>query len=161
MDQAALIEAKVDELVALLQEHPPEAERALAIKQKISDALDANISIDDKIEAFEKLDTSQSRLDMLDDLELLLSQHQLDSRAAKKYLYGERLKKSMQILIAVTMMVLGIGMIVIPTPDYFEIYTIYHITPTDGITIMDVISLLIIFCGVYLFISVLTRKNKS
>ncbi|PTR00945.1 hypothetical protein C8P68_101175 [Mucilaginibacter yixingensis] len=160
MDEAALIETKVEELVALLHKNPPGQELALAIKQKINAALDET-AFSDKIEAFEKLDTNQSRLDMLDDLELLLSQHQLDSRASQKYLYGERIKKSMQIIIALTMMVLGIGMIVIPTPGYFEIYTLYYFNPNDGITVMDVISLLIIFCGVYLLINALIKKNKS
>lgn len=159
MDEASQIEAKVDELVDLLERHPPTEENAQAIRQKISDALGYS-SFPKKIEAFKGLDKETDRLEMLNDLELLLHEHQLDSRTSKKYLYREKLNKSLVLIIGTIMITLGMGMIIMPAPPYFEMFTIYYFNQNDGITIMDVLSLLIVFTGVYLFLSAIIKKPK-
>jgi uncharacterized membrane protein YozB (DUF420 family) len=62
-------------------------------------------------------------------------------------------------VIGIVMIALGFAMIVMPAPPYFEMFTIYYFNQDDGITIMDVISLLIILAGVYLLVRSLNRKN--
>jgi hypothetical protein len=107
------------------------------------------------------LDTDASRLELIDDLEILLSQHQLDNTITKKYLVQEKFNRMLVIIIGCIMILLGMGMIIMPAPPYFEMYTLFYFNPNDGVTIMDVISLLIVFTGVYLFSSAIIKKPKT
>jgi hypothetical protein len=98
---------------------------------------------------------------MVNNLEFLLAQHPVDSRESKKYLIHEKLKRIVLIGIAVTMIILGLAMIIMPAPPYFEMFTIFYFSKDDGITLMDVISVLIVLTGVYLFINAMLRKVNS
>lgn len=160
MDNAALIEAKVNELVDLLRKEQPGEEQLKHIKNKLDNALNTD-SLPKTIDAFRELDNPDlSRLEMMDDLELLLSQHQLDNTITKKFLLREKINKALLIAIGIIMITLGMGMIIMPAPPYFEMYTLFYFNPNDGVTIMDVLSLLIVFTGVYLFSSALIAKPK-
>lgn len=160
MDNRLLIDNKVNELTELLRKNPPDKEQAQNIRKRIDEAIETS-SIPKTIDAYRELDKEQNRLELLDDLELLLSQHPLDSEAAKNYLYRERMKKTLVLCIGIIMITLGMGMIIMPAPPYFEMFTIFYFNKNDGITIMDVISLLIVFTGVYLFISAIIKKPAS
>ena len=59
------------------------------------------------------------------------------------------------------MITLGFGMIIMPAPPYFEMFTIFYFNQNDGITIMDLISLLIILAGIYLLIKAIVRNPSS
>jgi hypothetical protein len=51
-------------------------------------------------------------------------------------------------------------MIIVPAPSpAFEIATIVHFTPNDGLTIMDLISLLIVFGGIYLLVYAMINRD--
>lgn len=160
VNEAELLEIKADELVVLLQKGVVNKERVRAIQDKINRALDVE-SVPETIEAFKEIDTGQDRLDLLNSFEFLLSQHQLDSKVSKKYLVQERLKKGLVLMIGVIMITLGMAMIIMPAPPYFEMFTIFYFNPNDGVTIMDLISLLIVFTGVYLLISGLLKKQTA
>ena len=62
-------------------------------------------------------------------------------------------------VIGILMIGLGFAMIVMPAPPYFEMFTIYYFSADDGVTLMDIISLIIILAGVYLVIRSINRKN--
>ncbi|MFA6248895.1 MAG: hypothetical protein WC615_18270 [Mucilaginibacter sp.] len=158
--EAELLEQKADELVALLQKGVVDAKRAKAIQQKINKAID-EASLPKTIEAFKELDAGQDRLGLLNDFEMLLSQHQLDTNVSKKYLSHERIKKMVVAIIGITMITLGMAMIIMPAPPYFEMFTIFHFNPNDGVTLMDLIALLIVFTGVYLFLNALLKKRSA
>jgi hypothetical protein len=159
-DEAELLEAKANELVALLQKGFVDAGQARAIQQKITNAVN-EASLPKTIEAFNHLDAGRDRLDLLNDLELLLSQHQLDSNDSKQYLGRERVKKSIVVIIGIIMITLGMAMIIMPAPPYFEMFTIFYFNDNDGVTLMDLIALLIVFTGVYLFVSCLLKKRTA
>jgi hypothetical protein len=158
--EAELLEQKADELVALLQKGVVDAKRVKAIQEKINKAID-EASLPKTIEAFKGLDAAQDRIGLLNDFEMLLSQHQLDTRASKQYLSNERVKKIVVAIIGVTMITLGMAMIIMPAPPYFEMFTIFHFNPNDGVTLMDLIALLIVFTGVYLFLNALLKKRST
>nr|WP_067058790.1 hypothetical protein [Mucilaginibacter sp. L294] len=158
--EAKLVEQKADELVALLQKGVVDVKHAKAIQQKINKAID-EASLPKTIEAFKGLNAGQDRLGLLNDFELLLSQHQLDTNTSKQYLSNERIKKTVVAIIGVTMITLGMAMIIMPAPPYFEMFTIFHFTPNDGVTLMDLIALLIVFTGVYLFLNALLKKRST
>jgi hypothetical protein len=157
--EAELLEQKADELVALIQKGVVDAKRAKAIQQKINKAID-EASLPKTIEAFKELDAGQDRLGLLNDFEMLLSQHQLDTNVSKQYLNNERVKKTVVAIIGITMITLGMAMIIMPAPPYFEMFTIFHFNPNDGVTLMDLIALLIVFTGVYLFLNALLKKRS-
>ncbi len=157
MDKRILVDNKVNELAELIRNNPPDKEQAQNIRKLIDEAIEKS-SVPKTIKAYRELDKEQSRLDLMNDLEMLLVQHPLDSQATKKYLYRERINKTLVIFISIVMITLGMGMIIMPAPPYFEMFTIFYFTKNDGVTIMDVISLLIVFTGVYLFISALIKK---
>ena len=63
------------------------------------------------------------------------------------------LKKLILRCIAVLLVIIGLSMILVPSPSaVFEIATLYYFNPNDGITVMDLVSLVIILFGVYIFI---------
>ena len=159
-DEAALINQKADELIILLQKGVLDREHVKAIRHKINQALDTE-SLPQTIEAFKEIDTAKDRLDVLNNFEFLLTNHQLDSKASKKYILRERLRKILVVIIGVIMITLGMAMIIMPAPPYFEMFTIFHFNQNDGVTIMDLISLLIVFTGVYLLLSTLLKKQAS
>ena len=69
----------------------------------------------------------------------------------------EWLKNFVLLAIAMVMIVLGAAMILVPAPPSFEILTLYYFNPNDGITVMDLVSLIIVFGGIYLFLATLIR----
>ena len=159
MTNADLIEEKAEELAELLRKNPLDKARSQGIQQKINDAIAAS-SFPKKLEAFRELDKEQDRFELMDDLELLLSQHQLDSKTSQKYLYREKFNRVLVAVIGVIMITLGLGMIIMPAPPYFEMFTIFYFNPNDGVTLMDVIALLIVFTGVYLLSTATIKKPK-
>jgi hypothetical protein len=56
---------------------------------------------------------------------------------------------------------IGIALIFVPLSSHaFEIATLYYFNPNDGITVMDLIALLLIACGVYIFLHALSVDKK-
>jgi hypothetical protein len=74
--------------------------------------------------------------------------------------YTPRISKTKQasivfrMIISVLLITLGFAMIILPTPGAFEIYTLFYFNPQDGFTVMDLISLIVVFCGIYTLITV-------
>jgi hypothetical protein len=160
VDNAELLELKAEELVVLLRKGGIDAKRIKAIQQKINKAIDET-SLPKSIEAFKELDADRDRVELLNDFEMLLSQHQLDSEVSQKYLGHERVKKLVVVIIGIVMITLGMAMIIMPAPPYFEMFTIFYFNDNDGVTLMDLIALLIVFTGVYLFLSALLKKRTA
>ena len=156
----SLLDAKVNELVSLLQNGDIDKEHIKAAQVKINNAIDT-LPVSQNFDAFKELDNNLDRLDMVTNLELLLIQHQVDSRKSRKYLLQEKIKRVVLITIAITMTVLGLAMIIMPAPPYFEMFTIFYFSKDDGITLMDVISVLILLTGVYLFLNAILKKANS
>ncbi|WP_207424809.1 hypothetical protein [Desertivirga brevis] len=153
------IEKKLDELIILLNESDLDSQTVQRFQSKFNSALSKE---EDRFKAFQKLDDPwASRLEMVDDLENLLSTYQVDSKASKKYLYAERLLKLVLILTSIVLITLGFALIVLPQPAEFEMFTIYYFTTDDGFTLMDLIALLIVLAGVYLLIRSIIRTNHN
>ncbi|MBD1391960.1 hypothetical protein [Mucilaginibacter glaciei] len=159
VDEVALLEMKADELVALLQKGIVGKDKTRAIQERVYHALD-NETVPQAIGAFTELDAVDDRLELLNEFEFLLSHHKLDSATTSTYLSQERLKKGVIVAIGIIMITLGMAMIIMPAPPYFEMFTIFHFNQNDGVTLMDLIALLIVFTGVYLFLSSVLKKQS-
>lgn len=157
------INQKLDELIQLLSDTDLDSDTIQSLQQKFNNAVETNSNNKQSIEAFRQLDNPNlSREEMLDNLSLLLTTNPIDSKVSSAYIKKSLLSRIVLGLIGFTLIVLGMGMIVMPAPPYFEMFTLFYFTTDDGITIMDVISLLIVLCGVYLLINVFkSHKNDK
>ncbi len=158
------LDNRLDELIKLLERSDLDSEAAARFKMKLDSALENAVSSKEKIEAFKELDSKDdlSRERMLDNISLLLEKHDIDSKQVKSYLWHESLKRIVVCMISVVLICLGFAMIIMPAPQYFEMFTIFHFTRDDGVTLMDLISLLIVLSGVYLLIkSIFLKQNPE
>lgn len=157
------VERKLDEVAALLAGHQFKDEKLKHFQQKLDSALQNCAGEADAIDAFKVIDEKEdaSREELLEEFTTLLLSNKIDSKVAGKYLRAKRVKNLVLIAIAVTIIILGLSMIIIPAPPYFEMFTIYYFTPNDGITLMDVIACIIILIGIYILVRTLYQEPFS
>lgn len=93
------------------------------------------------------------------ELDQLLFINKLDKSAQKKYSVYRAFDIVIRLFIAVLLIILGFGMIIMPAPPYFEMFTLFYLNPNDGVTIMDVISLIVAFIGIYILVRTLIKKK--
>lgn len=153
------INQKMDELVSLLAQSHLDDETVKLYKQKFDNAIHRKGIQAEQVEAFQNLDSlNVSREELLDEFSVLLSDHHFDSRVTKKRYIGDSLSRVVLFVISITMIALGLGMIIMPAPPFFEMFTIFYFNQNDGITIMDLISLLVILFGIFFLIKAVIRK---
>lgn len=162
LDQQRIsIDEKLDELLHLLETSKLDSDSVNKVKEKFNRELSTIELTKDNLREFERLDDSTaSRLELADNLEILLSQYQLDSKVSKKIVFTDKLLKVSVLIISLILITLGFAMIIMPAPPYFEMFTIFWFSLEDGITLMDLIALLIVFAGVYLFISSIIKRKQ-
>lgn len=161
-DPEVSIEGKLDELIELLEKTELDSRSALKMRSRFNAAVrQAEVGSKEDLKPFEVLDTKAPRKDLLDNLEQLLVSHPIDSEISKRLLSSEKMKRASLLLIALILIILGFAMIIMPAPPYFEMFTIFYFSPDDGVTLMDLISLLIVFTGVYLFITSVIKLNTA
>lgn len=161
VDTSDDLDNRLDDLIQLLEKSNLDSETAAKFKAKLDSALKSATPDKEKIEAFKSLDNhGASRETMLDNISLLLETHDIDSKQVKTYLWQESLKRIVVCLISVVLICLGFAMIIMPAPPYFEMFTIFYFNPNDGVTLMDLISLLIVLSGVYLLIKSMFLKQN-
>jgi len=147
------IDEKLEELIVMLSHTHINGEVARYFKQQFDHAIkNAN---KDHVHIHE----------LHDEVSILLANNALKKNRLKRYLQGKRISNIILAVIGIIMIIMGFGMIIIPAPPFFEMFTIYYFNRNDGITVMDLISLLIILAGVYFFIRGIypnpNRANKN
>lgn len=159
-ENKAAITQKLDELIALLSKSSLDSETVNGYKQKFDNAIRRQGIQAEQIEAFQSLDKlDASREELLDEFSILLSNNQFDSHLTKKRgRMGEGVSRVVLFIISLAMITLGFGMIIMPAPPFFEMFTIFYFNSHDGVTIMDLISLLVILFGIFFLIKAIIRK---
>ena len=153
------IDQKMDELVSLLAKSDLDNETVKLYKQKFDNAISRHGIQAHQVDAFNAIGNLEvSREELLDEFSTLLSDHRFDSRVSKKRRIGQGLSRVVLFVISLTMITLGLGMIIMPAPPFFEMFTIYYFNDHDGVTIMDLISLLVILFGIFFLIKAIIRK---
>ena len=145
---------KLDEFIVIVSGQDIDDEVLQSLQKKFSAAI---------LQATESkypqhIGSSQIR-DVNSDLDQLLFINKLDKSAQKKHSLYRTLDIAIRVFIALLLILLGFGMIIMPAPPYFEMFTLFYITPNDGVTIMDVISLIVAFIGVYILVRTLIKKR--
>ena len=116
-----------------------------------------------KLSEFKKIQESRrNRLEKLDKFEELLNNIHLDTKIAKAINYRKFIVYVVQACIAVVFIILGLAMIILPAPKYFEMFTIlYFNNNEDGFTLMDLISLIIVLTGIFFLVTSLIKLSKK
>lgn len=152
---------KLDEFMALLENSRIDSKNIKDIQQRVNTAFHKKLSSEELINEIKEVSLSDmGKLAQLDQLESLLSHNFLDSRQTGGQKVKEGLSKMVKIIIGFLFITFGFAMIVIPAPPYFEMFTIFYFNPDDGVTLMDLISLIIIASGTFIVIRSMLNKRK-
>ncbi|MBD3749159.1 MAG: hypothetical protein IE931_06675 [Sphingobacteriales bacterium] len=154
---------KLDEFLNLLNNSKIDSENIKQIQNKFNNAIDKKLSEEELIAEFKKVDDFDlSRLEKLEKIEMLLKSNYIDTKVAKSYKTRNFLEMIFPVLAGLVMVTLGFAMIIMPAPPYFEMFTVFHFTWDDGVTLMDLISLTIILFGIFVIIkSYVKFANQS
>ncbi|HWB26330.1 MAG TPA: hypothetical protein VG738_12660 [Chitinophagaceae bacterium] len=151
------IERKLDELIVLLQTSDIDSEKIKEYQKRFNEAVEHST-----LDAFKKLDNeSLSREELLNDLGKLLEENPIDSKITSNIVKKSATKRIVLALIGIALVTLGFAMIILPAPPYFEMFTVFYFSNDDGVTLMDLISLIIILCGVYLLVMSAIKHKKG
>lgn len=156
----AQIHKKMDEFLVLLSEAQPDNALLQELQIKFNSAL-RSASDSTALEPYKRMKNNFMTEEADSELGQLLIMNNLDKTAQKKVVIWQLISKVLRIFIALLLILLGFGMIIMPAPPYFEMFTLFYLNPNDGVTIMDVISLIVAFIGLYLLVSVFTRRKSS
>ncbi len=152
---------KLSEFITLLEQSNLDSENIKSLQSRVNVALDEKLSHHHLINEIKEVSLSDlEKLDQLDKLEFLLNNNYLDSKQTNKINLSEKLIKFVKIVIGFLFVTLGFAMIIMPAPPYFEMFTVFYFTTDDGVTLMDLISLIIIAVGIYIIIQSISNIKK-
>jgi len=152
---------KLGEFMELLNQSDLDSENISQIRHTLNDALDEKLNGEDALERIQQVSLgNMPTLDQLDKLEFLLNTNHLDSNQAKRITYKSVFLKIIKVVIGLLFITLGFAMIIMPAPPYFEMFTIFYFTENDGVTLMDLISLIIIAVGIYVVVKSLSNMKS-
>jgi hypothetical protein len=157
------VEQKLDAFIALLDQHAFDSKTVKHFQQRFNNAVEKKIFDAPNIDAFKTIaqEDHASREELLDQFSSLLLSNKIDSNISSKYIRSERAVKIVLMLVGIIMIALGFAMIIMPAPPYFEMFTIFYFTRDDGVTLMDIISLIIILTGIYILVRSIYKKTLT
>ena len=83
----------------------------------------------------------------IEDFIIFLESNSFDSENVRDYLMKLKLKVIFNKSIGIILVLLSITLIVLPLPSWIKIATIYYFNINDGVTISDIVALLILVIG--------------
>ncbi|WP_276359340.1 hypothetical protein [Daejeonella sp. H1SJ63] len=159
-DESDQLHRKLDELILLISETPMDNETLQGLQKKFNSAI-RNASGITVPEPYQEEGKRRAQTEgPEEDLDQLLFIN-TDKVAQRKHAVSGYIGLGLRVLIALLLILLGFGMIIMPAPPYFEMFTLFYLNPNDGVTIMDVISLIIAFVGVYILFSTFTGRRSG
>lgn len=156
----AQIHNKMDELVGLISRTEPDNTLLQELQIKFNSAI-RSAADSTALEPYKRMKNNIMSEDTDSEFGQLLLMNNLDKSAQKKLATWQIIGMVVRVIIALLLILLGFGMIIMPAPPYFEMFTLFYLNPNDGVTIMDVISLIVAFIGVYLLISTLAKRKPK
>jgi hypothetical protein len=154
------IHKKLDELILLLSQSEPDNTLLQELQIKFNAAL-RSAADSTALEPYKRIKNNFIKEEADSELGQLLLMDNLDKNAQRKLATGQIIGLVVRVIIALLLVLLGFGMIIMPAPPYFEMFTLFYLNPNDGVTIMDVISLIVAFIGIYLLVSTLTKRKSK
>jgi len=165
-------ESMLDDLVNILSDLDLNSEDLMAYSLKIH-KLSKEKSFEGKIKDFEKIDTELLGRDKaLDEFEILLRNSDFDSEDAVKIASARKVRYITKYIIGILCVLFGLAIIILPAPPNFELFTIFYFSNLEGvgldtqslglnehgITLMDVLAMIIVFSGIFVIVST-GKKN--
>ncbi|MDB5210671.1 MAG: hypothetical protein JWQ30_1498 [Sediminibacterium sp.] len=148
------IERKVDDIMQSLNGSDIPGEEMHALKQYFHDALERNPGyrsyLASQLSAVPKEKTTE-------EIDIVFKRNRRKGFAGAI----QRFPNPIRIIISLLFITLGLAMIIMPTPASFEMYTIFYFNENDGFTLMDLISLMIVFCGVFTLIMTMSKRSRE
>jgi len=154
------IHTKMDELILLISQTEPDNTLLQELQLKFNAAL-RSAADSTALEPYRKIKNNFIKEEADSEFGQLLLMDNLDKSAQRKLATGQIIGLVVRVIIALLLVLLGFGMIIMPAPPYFEMFTLFYLNPNDGVTIMDVISLIVAFIGIYLLVSTLTKRKSK
>lgn len=152
------VQQKLDELIRLINETSLNPEELEDLKNKFdSEIWKASGSTSLELYQNNKKVEGHSVIPEKDTDQLLFIR--TDIAINRKHKVSSYIRTGLRILISILLILLGFGMIIMPAPPYFEMFTLFYLNPNDGVTIMDVISLIVAFIGVYILFTTIAGKR--
>jgi hypothetical protein len=153
---------KLEELIHLLEKSDLDSDNIRNIRSRLNDSLDHKLKGKHDIEQIREVSLSEiNKMDQLDKLELLLNNSHFDSSDIKKTSIKSGISRFVKGIIGLLFVTLGFAMIIMPAPPYFEMFTIYYFNDNDGVTLMDLISLIIVAVGIYIMINAILNLKPN
>jgi hypothetical protein len=150
------IERKIDDAIQLLNQSDLSGEEIHELQQYFNEGLQHNPSYRSYLANHLSTVLKERRTEEID---IVFARIRGKNRG-----FGNGRKKfpnPIRIIISLLMITLGFAMIILPAPPYFEMYTIFYFNENDGFTLMDLISLLIVFCGVFILMLTMQKRNNE
>ncbi len=148
--QEASIDEKLNDFIKTLNKSKINSDNIKGLQHKFNKAIDNKLSESELIEEFKKVDDDHlSRLEKLDKIESILKNNYIDTKVVKSAAVKRYVEMIIPVMLGFVMLTLGLAMIILPAPPYFEMFTIFYFSVNDGFTLMDLISLIIILTGVF------------
>ncbi|MHA4895135.1 hypothetical protein ACXZ1K_10300 [Pedobacter sp. PWIIR3] len=153
---------KLDEFILLLEKSDLNSENIRDIKGKLDHTIERKLAGKGLIKEVKGVALSNlDKMEQLDKLEMLLNNNHFDSSDAKKINIKSGISRLVRGVIGLLFVTLGFAMIIMPAPPYFEMFTIYYFNNNDGVTLMDLISLIIVAVGIYIMINALLNLKSN
>ncbi|WP_432712500.1 hypothetical protein [Pedobacter sp.] len=154
------INQKLSELMNLLEDSAIDSDNIKLLQTRINRELDERMSSKSLIKELQEVSEADiDKLEQLNQLEFLLINNHLDSKQKHKFTISEKIIRFIKIFIGFLFVTLGFAMIIMPAPPYFEMFTIFYFNPNDGVTLMDLISLIIVAVGIYIIVKSITKPS--
>lgn len=151
--QEVSIDEKLNELIGVLNRSDINSANIKNLQHKFNSAIDNKLTEAELIAEFKKVDDDElSRLEKLDKIESILKNNYIDTKVVKSAAIKRYVEMLIPVAIGLVMLTLGLAMIIMPAPPYFEMFTIFYFSANDGFTLMDLISLIIVLTGVFLIV---------
>lgn len=146
----------------LLENSQIDSNNIKSIQNEVNKAFDKKLTGNQLINELKEvsLDDNIGKLAQLEQLENLLNHNFLDSKQTKPPKLTDRFGRTIQTIIGFLFITLGFAMIILPAPPYFEMFTVFYFNQDDGVTLMDLIALIIIAVGTYVVIRSLLNTKK-
>lgn len=88
----------------------------------------------------------------IDEFILFFEKNQFDSSNVEQFIRRFRIRKILKKIFGFVLIIFALAVIIIPLPRYLEIATLFYFNPDDGITVSDVIALILLLVGIILLI---------
>jgi hypothetical protein len=92
----------------------------------------------------------ENRKEKIEEFIIFFEENNFDSKNITDFMAKYKVSALLKKILGYLLIILSLGVIIIPLPHVYEIATIYYFNYNDGITLSDLIALLVLLVGIYL-----------